>query len=291
MKIQELLRRSGRYVKDFLLLPIYIRRISEGSERSKPDDPFAESHKSIRDNIVLLNGECANGLIQLEGVNYAIEPVRTIETLNEVVVRRDYGFAWPGGRYVVIDIGMNVGFASINKAKDSNVVHVYGFEPLAPTYELARRNFELNPGLKQKITAYNFGLSDVDEQIDIKFCGNEIMSVSSEGTFDACFWGDVRTETIKVKAAADVLSEIFDRHPGIPVFLKCDCEGAEFKILRSLHKHGLIERISVAIIEWHGNPPDEIIDLLTVNGFSCFSQVISVEWNVGMIRAVRMKHH
>ena len=55
------------------------------------------------------------------------------------------------------------------------------------------------------------------------------MSVSSEGTFDACFTENASEEVIKVKSASEVLSPIFKKHETNRIFLKLDCEGAEFK--------------------------------------------------------------
>jgi FkbM family methyltransferase len=286
--IQQLARNAGRYIKDFLLLPLNVRQLIELPAKSPPTNPFEGLHQNIRDSLKTLKAEYSEGLVRVDGANYIINPTRTIETLNEVVLRRDYDFAWPSGRYVVIDIGMNVGFATICKARDPNVIHVYGFEPLAPTYNLARRNIEVNPELAHKITSFNIGLADAESLMEIKYCENEIMSVSSEGTFDDCFWGEVRTETIAIKPAAKILGEIFAKHNGVPIFLKCDCEGAEFKIFSSLYEHGLMDQISVVVVEWHGRPPDEIINMLTAAGFSCFSQVINIARNVGIIRAVRM---
>jgi len=289
MNLEQFQQRARRYLKDLLLLPVNVRRLTERDPPARAVNPFEEPHRLIRKSLASVGAIYSNGLIHYGGTNYLIEPPRTIETFNEVVLRRDYEFAWACGPqpYIVIDIGMNVGFAAITKARDPDVIHVYGFEPLVPTYKLALRNIELNPQLAGKISAYNFGLSDSEAQIDIRYSDNEIMSISSEGTFDSCLWGDVRTEIIQVKPAAAIMQEIFDKHPGAPVFLKCDCEGAEFKIFKDLHQHGLFDRISVVVVEWHGQPPDELVRILTASGFSCFSQVINVEWNVGMIRGIR----
>lgn len=287
MNILKLSEKIRRYAKDIFLLPTNMHRLIERQSSAQAEGVSKSAHRAIINNLSTVKAQYSEGFVRLDGANYIIDPARTIETLNEVILRRDYDFNWTGGNYVVIDIGMNVGFATVCKARDPNVVHVYGFEPLLPTYRLARRNIEVNPELVHKITTFNIGLSNAEEMLEIKYCENEIMSISSEGTFDTCFRGNINIETIAIKPAAAVLGEIFERHPNVPIFLKCDCEGAEFKIFRSLRDAGLMEKISIVIVEWHGAPPDELITILTTCGFSCFSQVINVEWNVGMIRAVR----
>ncbi len=285
--LKRLYWRSHQYIDDCLKLPSNIRHLADQKRDAGERNPFKTAHKAIYSSLQALNAECQDGLVRLGGVSYIVDPPRTIETLNEVLLRQDYGFSWSSGQYVVVDIGMNVGFASLTKANDPHVLHVYGFEPIAKTYQLAQRNFSMNPELESKISAFNFGLSDKDEQVEVRFCNNEIMSVSSEGTFDSCFWGEVSTEIIDLRRASEVISDIVRRHPGVPIFLKCDCEGAEFKIFRDLASHGLLDKLSIVVVEWHGQPPDPLVSVLTSAGFACFNQVINVEWKVGMIRAAR----
>jgi hypothetical protein len=60
--------------------------------------------------------------------------------------------------YVLVDIGMNVGVASLYYASFPNVKAVYSYEPLESAYQKAIENFMLNPEISQKIIAHPFGL-------------------------------------------------------------------------------------------------------------------------------------
>ena len=68
---------------------------------------------------------------------------------------------------IVIDIGMNVGIASLFFATLPHVEKVYAFEPFKAPYLRAMDNFKLNPALSAKIQAYNFGLSNKFEELDV----------------------------------------------------------------------------------------------------------------------------
>ena len=252
------------------------------------NDPEQTVHGRIFKDILLRNGNRQHGQILIDGLRILEYPPRVIETVNEVILRRDYEFRLRRQRNVLIDIGMNVGITSILKASDDRFVHVYGFEPLTPTYTIARKNIDLNPQLAPKISTFNFGLSDEEREVTVKFSLDEIMSASSEGIFDTCFPAASNTETIRVLKASEVLEPIIGRHADDDIFLKLDCEGAEFKIMYDLNASGLLRKVKTIIVEWHGREPSPILDILTTNNFFYFVQQINVEWNVGLIRAVAL---
>lgn len=249
-----------------------------------------DKHKEVYRDVEALEAVVSDRKIVIKGITLNIDPPRVIETVHEVLVRDDYSFGAESARYVMVDIGMNVGIASLSKAADSRFARIYAYEPVAPTYALALRNIELNPALRPKILPFNFGLSDHDEELAIRFTPDHIMSVSSEGTFDTCFSTNVTIERIQLKKASTVLEPIIVEHRRRNkerIFLKLDCEGAEFKILEDLDQSGLLGDIDVTVIEWHGKEPDPILRLLTKNGLLWFKSCINVRWNVGIIKAVR----
>lgn len=187
-----------------------------------------------------------------------------------------------GEKYVMFDIGFNLGMTSLHKAQDKNCVKIYAFEPFVPTFELAKHNMELNKKLSEKITAFNYGLGDKDETISINYNPDKPGSMSSvKNRFTDC--KDV--EIIHIKKTSDVLKPLFAKHKE-KIFLKIDCEGAEKQILPDLDNSGLIKNVDVIIMEWHFEDPGWIIDLLTRNGFIVFC--INVTKNeLGMIRAYK----
>lgn len=245
-------------------------------------------HLTILRDLQATNGTRRDGIITVAGIKVREYPDRVIETINEVILRQDYDFFEGGRSFVMIDVGMNVAISTLLKASSTVYRNVYGFEPLRPTYDIAKSNIDLNPQLSGKIDTFNIGLSDADEELEVLFTLDEIMSTSSEGTFDSCFPKDATREKISVRRASDTLGPIIGKHEGESIFLKIDCEGAEFKILPDLARSGLLKKISVVIVEWHHRDPSELLDLLTANGFFYFVHRINVQWNVGIIKAIRV---
>jgi FkbM family methyltransferase len=284
----------------FATLTQYIRRnlVPDGFKRiyravrhpPLPTSPEKELSMSIYRELAAAKGMINGDTVSLNGVSIRVEPPRVIETIHEVLLSDDYRFFEDSPTYVMIDVGMNVGITALSKASDPRFMKIYAFEPLKPTYALALANIELNPLLKSKIDTFNFGLSDEDEELVIKFTPDHIMSISSESTFDTCFKQNLSDESIQLKKASAVLEPIMRRHKAdspAKIFLKVDCEGAEFKIMNDLQTKGLLEYVDIAIIEWHRKDPGTILKLLSSNGFFYFLERKNVEWNVGLIKAVR----
>ena len=60
------------------------------------------------------------------------------------------------------------------------------------------------------------------------------------------------------------------------VIVKCDCEGSEFAIFRSLAAAGLLGRITACMVEWHAmfddRTQEDLIAPLRDNGFIVFDR-------------------
>lgn len=87
-------------------------------------------------------------------------------------------------KFVVFDVGMNRGYASLYFADIENCEHVYGFELLSSTYKWACDNIELNPYLSSKIDTFNFGLWNKDDEVCIESDGIDGHTQVSTGTND-----------------------------------------------------------------------------------------------------------
>ena len=282
------------YCKGMLLLPYYVKRTYHITQSLAPsgsdqNTQMRDQHIAIYKELEAYNVAFSGELLVIDGVRLVVDPPRVIETINEVILGRGYDFLEDASSYVMIDIGMNVGIASLLKANDPKFKRIYSFEPVKQTYEIALRNIDLNPDLKQKIEPFNFGLSDTTEQMSVKFSPDEIMSVSSEATFDSCFTKNVTRHVIQLRKATEVLEPILKKHRNEKIFVKIDCEGAEFKIMRDLENGGLLSNIDILIAEWHGQKPDPLLEILARTGFFYFLQTIKVKWNVGIIRAVKLR--
>ena len=201
-------------------------------------------------------------------------------TAQDVLCAEAYGFA-ASIPYIAVDIGQNIGTASLYLAQRENIRHIYGFEPFKETFFQAQVNFMNNPEYSKKISSFNYGLGSRNEEIEVHY--NREMPGSMSTTHDRFSGGDL--QKVSIKDASEVLTPIFQKHEE-RVLCKIDCEGAEKEILASLEASGLLERIHVFLMEWHYEAPDYLITLLVRNGFTVFFEHV-VRNELGFIRAIR----
>ena len=168
----------------------------------------------------------------------------------------------------VLDIGANVGWYSLLIAKRLYGCNVYAFEPIPATFSSLKANVETN-GFSN-IRAFNFGISDQDEQIAFYF-SPEISGAASGANILG--WDTVTKIDCRVRPLDDVWEEL-----GVRVdFIKCDVEGAELFAFRGGMKcitsdHPII--LSEMLRKWSakfGYHPNEIISLLEGVGYSCYA--------------------
>ena len=243
-------------------------------------DDYRNNFEKYGYHVIRENGKIKiwNDDIVIEG-----EADNTLWTAYGVFCTDEYNFDI-GEKYVMFDIGFNLGMTSLHKAQDKNCVKIYAFEPFIPTFKLAQHNMELNKQLSKKITAFNYGFGDKDETIMVNYNHDRPGAMSSvKNVFSEC--EDV--EKINIKNTSKVLEPLLKKHKE-KVFLKIDCEGAEKQILPDLEKSGLIKKVDVIVMEWHFEEPSLLVDLLIRNNFIVF-RTNSVANELGMIRAYKRK--
>ena len=160
--------------------------------------------------------------------------------------------------FVVFDIGMNRAYATLKFASFNNCSAIYGFEIDKVTYDKAVENILLNPQLSNKIKTFNFGLSDVDEIVDLYYYDgydglNTMMPEFLESGSALNHYKDkVEVKKVKVKKASEIISNILsENNIQSKVVLKIDTEGAEYKIISDLISSGIIDKVDVIIGEGH----------------------------------------
>ncbi|MGL4722320.1 MAG: FkbM family methyltransferase [Desulfovibrionaceae bacterium] len=150
---------------------------------------------------------------------------------------------------------------------------------------------ELNPEQAKKIEVFNYGLSGEEKEITIKY--SQTMLGANSTSFDESMYGDGRvyteTDTVQLKRASTIIGDIVEKHSE-KIFLKIDCEGDEYAILRDLEKSTVLSKIDIVILEWHFNGARELLDILKRNNFVCFEKYdISMKNQpVGLIQAVNI---
>jgi FkbM family methyltransferase len=230
----------------------------------------------IKNDYVLIN---VNG-VWLQGREY--DDIRFVD---EIFFRNTYNFI-SNKPSCVIDVGMNVGLASLFFANKIFAQEIHSFEPFKETFDRALGNFELNPQLARKITTYNFGLAANDEQITVL-----LPEKSDSGANSIRGYQSGVPTTISVRNARNVLEPIIASAlaKGLAIVAKIDCEGAEFSVFQELESGGLLDQISVFLVEWHRIWPEktqyDLIRPLEQRGFVIFD--LTTKSGNGFFYAVR----
>lgn len=212
--------------------------------------------------------------VELQGLTMQVQTYEELFILNEIYTNGVYNLI-TNKPYHVIDVGMNVGLTSLYFAQRAECISVTSFEPFKPTYQQALVNLALNPGVKNKVEAYNFGLGKTDEMLKVTYDttmkGN--MGINGIPQYLSDQVQQVLTEEITIKNTGAVLSPILnklktnDSH----IVLKMDCEGSEYDIFESLATNNLLSYFNHVIVEWHVKGPQQIIGYLEQAGFTLFS--------------------
>jgi len=239
----------------------------------------------------------ANGWYMTRGkARIAMENVDDFLTTYDVYASGHYNrlesAATPGS--IVWDIGANIGVTSLIFAQNPNVSHIYAYEPMPHTFACAMRSLRANPELASKVTLENLGVgsSEGDCQISYTRKAKAAIGVSEIPPRLKMLYRikpeDMESITIRLADAAQVLQTIRDRHPGAPILLKLDAEGAEYGIIERLSETGDIQQIAAAAIEWHFSPGEEYLTLrLHAAGLRTQSKALEADGSIGMIDAWR----
>ncbi len=231
-------------------------------------------------------GDSGNGItLEFDGVKIYVETYEELLIVNEIFVKCDYNFSTEG-RITVIDIGTNIGLASIFFSKVGNVDKIYAFEPVLDTYNQALVNFELNDKMLKVEGFYNVGLGNTDRIDVFLFNKNVKGNTGIRGVKSTSFSEAevVETEVI-IKRASIEINKIISKNLGQKIVVKIDCEGAEYEIFDDLDEAKCLNNIDIILLEWHDNGSEHLEQILKKNGFSYFLQNLSQ--NTGMIYAYK----
>lgn len=247
-------------------------------------------YRNIRRKELLNNGFKINSgvIITPQGVRMDISDKsdHPLYLIKEVFVKSDYNLNITK-ESILIDIGMNRGAASLLFATNEHIKRIYAYEPFKPTFELAKRNMELNPELSKKINAFNLGLGKTDQRLELPYMATATGGMST--THNVCKGEkDTKKETVIIKDAAQEIASILEDNKNKYIIIKCDCEGAEFEIFERFSEGKIIDKIDIVLMEYHFEKPDRLVDILTENGFAAQVKPGSSKSRTGYIYAVRM---
>ncbi|MGY5148935.1 MAG: FkbM family methyltransferase [Candidatus Nitrosopumilus sp. bin_68KS] len=179
---------------------------------------------------------------------------------------------------VVIDVGAHIGLFTLYASQYCTQGLVYSYEPVKENYELLVENTKLND-LKH-VRTFNTAVSNSNQPITLFInndeSGHSMFSQSSQS---------VSVDSISLKKIFDV-NKIEQCN-----FLKLDCEGAEYEILRNLPSI-YFEKIDKMVIEYHmaDSQPELLVELkriLTNQNFEI--EIKSLFSDIGFLYAKKVK--
>lgn len=217
---------------------------------------------------------------------FNVQTAEDLFILTEIYLRKEYNLniAEPS---VVIDIGLNVGFASLYFANRNDIIHVYSYEPFLPTYQQAVYNISLNEELKDKISSHGYGVSDENKELEVEYNYDNKGRVGILGTkLIKDSLKEVSQHKIRLVEISSVLNEVISKHPEAPIIMKIDCEGGEYDIFKHFSQKSLPTQVKGIAMEWHHKGPTDLLKVLSKEGFKTIT-TYSNDQKVGMIYAIR----
>lgn len=211
--------------------------------------------------------------LSVSGVSLKLHDWEEIFIAHEVFVGMEYGL-WLGQPHRVIDVGANVGTASLFFASRPDVVSVEAFELFPDTADRMQENLLENPHLAGKIRVNRFGLAESDGEFELDYHPEVKGSVGLFGVHEHAGAGReaaAQKRKVKVEDASGPFRRCTDGHSELPVVAKIDCEGAEYQIIGRLAADGLLDKVAAFMIEWHLHGPDEIRDHLLKAGHAVWT--------------------
>lgn len=209
-------------------------------------------------------------LVYLKKIKIYVESPEEFYIINEIFLENDYNF-FTSHKAIVIDIGANIGLASLFFSTLDCVENIYAFEPVKDTFNQAKYNLQLNESFHKIEEIYNFGLGNSDETK--LFCfdkynkGKTGIRESNEGK--------IANKVVEIKKSSPIIESILVKHPDKYIVVKIDCEGAEYDILEDFSQNNVIDKIDILMIEWHDKGSDPIEKILKSSGFNIFSRNLS----------------
>ena len=147
----------------------------------------------------------------------------------------------------IVDIGANVGAASVYFAIGYPEAQVYAFEPGSAPFSLLQQNVEP----LRNVTVFPFGLHSREQTLSLFHGKND----SVESSLCSSLRTGGEGEQIRLVCASRFLAE-----HGIDKIdvLKIDTEGCEVPILRSLNRY--LPEVKVLYVEYHSERDRRMID-------------------------------
>lgn len=181
----------------------------------------------------------------------------------------------------VIDIGAHIGVFSVYAAELSQTGKVYAFEPFTENYKALENHKAINK--KDNLLIFNTGISNKD--------GAQTLHLSADNNTGGHSLHLKNDSTRTVEIQTTTLSGFCEREKINKIdFLKLDCEGAEFEILKS--SEPVLKIVNKIVMECHpyGNETvDGVVKILENNGFAVKRESDNFPNGIEMLYAIKKK--
>ena len=178
-----------------------------------------------------------------------------LDLYKEVFRDRLYDFEPSTWEPKILDLGANIGMATLRFKKLFPAAKIVCFEPQARAFELLSRNVRKNN--LRGVALNNLAVSDHDGEIDF-FSEPGIGSCPGAGVLPVSGFTESRVRCVKL---SDYITERID-------LLKMDIEGSELSVLSELAIAGKLQMIDRVFLEYHPESDTfvQIVTLLMNNG-------------------------
>ena len=188
---------------------------------------------------------------------------------------------------VAIDVGANFGVISLMLAKQLPLAKIYAFEPTDYAYEKLKINISINSGIRDRIEALQFFISDHEE-------GPKKLKVYSSWRVDKKEPGrhPVHCGSPKMASGATITIDRFvrDRGLGRLDFIKIDTDGYELTVLRGAQKSirrfrpVIVFEISTYLLDENDEKFSDFLNILEPIGYKIFDSVSGNHIEEGNLR-------
>ncbi len=225
--------------------------------------------------------------VQGQVVKIKLASSQSLFVYNEVFGQQVYGFSLPGN-CILVDVGMNIGMASLYFAAHPFIKKIFSYELVPQTYRLAKANLSLNPSISDKISIHEYGWGVTAGTYDLGTVDSGATDASILGAQLTTIENSIANSVVAVSSATEVLHKILAHHPGLPAVLKLDVEGVEYQVLPALAEAGLLAQLQGLMIEWHNGEFRSLLETLSAAGFKSTYRIDPVfAGRLGMIYAWR----
>lgn len=227
--------------------------------------------------------EPAQVTLRKSDLRFNIRGKMDIWSLKETFIDRFYErFGTPiGDGWNIIDVGAGIGDYTIFATYQHPRNQVYAYEPFAKSFDLLRKNLELN--LIENAQTYAKAVFGHTGALRLNTLGGEPLQIRSEEASHQI--GFDSENLVPSLSLADVL---ISNRIEICDLLKLDCEGAEFDILFNA-KPETLSMIKRIVMEFHdgvtGHNHGELADYLRKHGFQVQTSPNYVHDDLGYLYA------